>query len=106
MTSLVRDRFDRDEPTTRALAQVELVADDHQMVEAVSGVLAQRLADAARRDARFAGELRSWMIEATQVINTDGDVTSVITRSRAGGLVVQARDVGNVSFGPPPGDTE
>ena len=106
LASLVRDRFGRDDPTTRALEQVDLVADDHQMVEAVSGVLAQRLSDAARRDPRFAEQLRAWMADATQVINADGDVTNTITGSRIGGTVVQARDIGNVSFGPPPGDTE
>lgn len=104
MASLVRGRFGRDDPTTRALEQVDLVADDQQMVEAVSGVLAQRLAEAARRDPRFADELRAWMADATQVVNADGDVTNTISQSRIGGSVVQARDVGNVSFGPAPGD--
>lgn len=69
MTALVRGRFDRDDPTSRALEQVDLVSSDAQMVEAVSGVLAQRLSDSARRDPAFAAELREWMTDASRVIN-------------------------------------
>lgn len=72
MVTLVRGRFDRDDPTSRALKQVDLVSSDTQMVEAVSGVLAQRLSDSARRDTAFAAELRQWMVEASRVVNGDG----------------------------------
>ena len=76
MVALVRGRFDRDDPTARALEQVDLVSSDTQMVEAVSGVLAQRLSDSARRDAAFAAELRQWMVEAARVVN--GDVPGTV----------------------------
>lgn len=105
LSALVRGRFDRNDPTARALEQVDLVANDQQMVEAVSGVLAQRLSDSARRDPRFAGELRAWMDEATRVINIDtGDVTNTIGgNSQIGGSAVQARDVhGDLNLGTPP----
>lgn len=78
MAALVRGRFDRDDPTARALEQVDLVSSDAQMVEAVSGVLAQRLSDSARRDAAFAAELRQWMGEAARVVNGDGDVPDAV----------------------------
>jgi len=71
MADLVRNRFDRDDPTSRALEQVDLVSADAPMVEAVSGVLAQRLSDSARRDPAFAAELRAWMAEAAQIINAE-----------------------------------
>ena len=70
MTALVRGRFDRDDPTARALEQVDLVSSDTQMVEAMGGELAQRLADSARREPAFAAELREWMADASRVINT------------------------------------
>lgn len=69
MTTLVRGRFGRDDPTARALEQVDLVSSDTQMVEAVGGELAQRLSDSARRDPAFAAELREWMTDAARVIN-------------------------------------
>jgi len=107
MKTLVRGWFGRDDPTTRALEQVDLVSADAQMVEAVSGVLAQRLSDSARRDPAFAAELREWMADAARVVNAEGDVTNTIGgQATIGGSVVQARDIGNVSFGTPPGTPE
>lgn len=71
MAELVHARFVRDDPTTRAFEQVNLVSADTQMVEAVSGVLAQRLAGAAARDPEVAAEVRAWMIDASRVINAE-----------------------------------
>lgn len=71
MTGLVRTRFVRDDPTTRALEQVDLVSSDPHMVEAVSGVLAQRLADAARQDPALAAELSRWMTDASRVVSAE-----------------------------------
>lgn len=71
MTGLVRSRFVRDDPTNRALEQVDLVSSDPHMVEAVSGVLAQRLADAARQDSALAAELSRWMTDASRVVNAE-----------------------------------
>lgn len=102
MKELVRGWFGRDDPTTRAMEQVDLVSADPQMVEAVSGVLAQRLSDSARRDPAFAADLRQWMSEASRAINVDGDVTNTISgEAKIGGSVVQARDIGSVNFGTP-----
>lgn len=71
MTGLVRTRFVRDDPTTRALEQVDIVSADPAMVEAVSGVLAQRLADAAQQDPTLAAELSRWMTDAARVVNAE-----------------------------------
>jgi hypothetical protein len=105
LTRLVRGRFDRDDPTTRALEQVDLVSGDQQMVEAVGGILAQRLSDSAERDKRFSADLAAWMGEASRVINIggDGDVTNTISGdAKIGGSVVQGRDFGTVNLGTPP----
>jgi hypothetical protein len=71
-------------------------------------VLAQRLSDSARRDPAFATELRQWMVEAARAVNIDdGDVTNTISgKAKIGGSVVQARDIGSVSFGTPPAERD
>jgi hypothetical protein len=104
LTRLVRGRFDRDDPTTRALEQVDLVSGDQQMVEAVGGILAQRLSDSAQRDQRFSDELAAWMGEAARVVNAggEGDVSSTISDSTINGPVIQGRDFGTVNLGTPP----
>lgn len=110
LSELIHRTFATGDPTTRALSQVELIAEDPQMVDAMAGVLCQRLSDAARHDPDFAPLLDAWMTDADRVVRAGPGGQDTVTNTVEGnahvdGPLVQGRDFsGPVNLGRPEGD--
>ncbi|MBS2964200.1 hypothetical protein KGA66_14165 [Actinocrinis puniceicyclus] len=98
LVKLVRSAFPQRAAAARAVEQLSAGGrdDEGSVID-----LSAELVTLARGDAQFEAALRQWLSGAAAAAVDGGTTTNVITGgATVSGNVVQARDVGSISFGP------